>query len=132
MAYVAFIDDEHGPIDYYVRALRHKGHFVKQMDSVAKFFSHLDNEESADIYVVDIMMPTQGDPRLKEAAHGLASGIALHKEIRRKHADVPIIILTSIANPEVLDGLTLEKNTTLESKIDTLPFELVDLIESRV
>lgn len=131
MAKVVFIDDEHGPMDYYVRALKAKGHEVNQMDSVEKFLDHLDNEPLADVYVVDIMMPTRGNPRLKDAADGLATGIALHREIRRKYPAVPIILLTSIANPDVLDELRLEPKTTLESKIDTLPFELAQLVSEK-
>ena len=34
MARIAFVDDEHGPIDYYVDALRESGHDVEQIDTV--------------------------------------------------------------------------------------------------
>jgi CheY-like chemotaxis protein len=129
MANVALIDDEHGPIDYYVQALSEMGHQVEHFDTVEKAFAHLDGGQLADLYVVDIMMPTIGHPRLKDAADGLASGIILHREIRRKSPTVPIIVLTSISNPEILKGLLLEPNTRIESKIDTLPFELVSFVE---
>ena len=131
MANIALIDDEHGPIDYYVEALNECGHNVDHLDSVEKALAHIDAGRAADLYVVDIMMPTYGHPRLKDAADGLASGIVLHREIRRKFQDVPILVLTSISNPDVLEGLLLdENNTRLESKIDTLPFELVDIVET--
>lgn len=130
MAYVAFVDDEHGPIDYYLDALKAKGHQVQRLDTVEDLFAHLAENKPADIYVVDILMPTHGHPQLKEASDGLATGIVLHREIRRAFQDVPIIMLTSISNPDVLEGLTLEANTRVESKIDTLPFELADIVDS--
>ena len=130
MAHIIFIDDEHSPIDYYIDALVTHGHQVDGIDTVERLFTHLDAAKPADIYVVDIMMPTHGHPRLEEAADGLASGIVLHREIRRAFPEVPIIVLTSIANPDILKGLRLEINTRLKSKIDTLPFELAEEIES--
>jgi DNA-binding NarL/FixJ family response regulator len=132
MAHVALIDDEHGPIDYYEQALTESGHRVERFDTVEGVFVHLENKRPADIYVVDIMMPTHGHPRLKEAANGLASGIVLHREIRNVFPNVPIIILTSISNPEILESLPVDEKTRIESKIDILPFELVGIIESVV
>lgn len=130
MAKIVFIDDERGPIDYYVKALNEGGHQVQKLDTVEEVFAHLEARKPADIYVVDIMMPTHGHPRLKDAAGGLASGIVLHREIRRAFPAVPIILLTSIANPDILEGLSLETHTEIKSKIDTLPFELVDDVET--
>lgn len=132
MSRVAFIDDDHGPIDYYVEALTEKGHEVEQFDNVEAFFSHLDQGKPADIYIVDIMMPTHGNPRLRESADGLASGVVLHREIRRLFPEVPIILLTSISNQEILDGLPIEPNTQVESKIDTLPFELANIVDEKL
>ncbi len=128
MATIVFIDDEHGPIDYYVQALSESGHQVERFDTVEKTFAHLDTRRTADIYVVDIMMPTHGHLRLKDSADGLASGVVIHREIRRVFPKVPIIMLTSISNPEILGGLPLEENTRIESKIDTLPYELVEIV----
>lgn len=129
MANIAFIDDEKGPIDYYVDALKENGHNVERLDSVEKALAHVDAGQAADLYVVDIMMPTHGHPRLKDAAEGLSTGIVLHREIRRRFPNVSILVLTSISNPEILHGLSVENNTRLESKIDTLPFELVGVVE---
>jgi DNA-binding NtrC family response regulator len=130
MANVVLIDDEHGPIDFYVQALTEGEHSVEQLDTVEKLLAHLDKGVAADVYVVDIMMPTHGNPQMRAAADGLASGIVLHKRIRERFPNVPIIMLTSISNPAVIAGLQVESNTRIESKVDTLPSDLVDLVNS--
>src|SRR5579872_1797717 len=132
MANIILIDDEHGPIDLYADALREAGHQVEQLDTVEKVFDHLDKKKPADLYIVDIMIPTHGHDQMKAAADGLASGIMLHKKIRRLFSKVPIIILTAISNPEIISGLRVEGNTTIQSKIDTLPSDLVERVGSQL
>ncbi|MGA3284043.1 MAG: response regulator [Verrucomicrobiota bacterium] len=127
MARIVLIDDEHGPVDYYVQALVDSGHEVAHLDTVDKVFEYLQNPKPADLFVVDIMMPTLGRPELKDAAEGLATGIVFWHQIRERFPGVPIIILTSVANPEILEGLPFDNKTQIESKIDTLPFELAEV-----
>lgn len=131
MPKVALIDDEYGPIEYYHKALIEQGMVVERIDNVQDALAHIDRGIALDAYVVDIMMPTLGlkDPRMQETANGLATGIMLHRELRKAFPAVPIFILTSISNPDILEGIPTQDNTELLSKIETLPFELAALVK---
>jgi CheY-like chemotaxis protein len=84
----------------------------------------------ADLYVLDLMMPAGDALDLETAGFGLTSGIEIFRRLRSKFPTVPVIILTSVSNPAILDALPLDENTIKEAKIDVLPSELVGRVNS--
>lgn len=129
MAKILIIDDEHGPIEYYADALRERGYQVEHLDNVREVEALLVGPSDIDLFVVDIMMPTHGLPRYKNTNHGLATGLEVARAIRAQNPKVPIIMLTAIGTPEILDEIPVDDIMQVESKIETLPFELADIVD---
>ena len=130
MARIVFIDDDHGPMDLYVKALRAAGHHVTHLDTVAAALDHAQEATSPpDLYVLDIMMPVEDALDLKEAGYGLTSGIVIYRRIRERFPMVPVTILTSVSSTRILNDLPLDDYTQWMAKIDVLPFELAHRIE---
>jgi len=130
---VVLIDDEHGPMDLYVRALREAAFRVKHLDSVAVALEHIREARTpADLYILDLMMPPGDAMDLETAGYGLKSGVELHRCLRARWSNVPVIVLTSVSNPSILDLLPFDENTTCEAKIDVLPFELVEIVRLKL
>ncbi|MFN0079995.1 MAG: response regulator [Prosthecobacter sp.] len=127
---VVIIDDEHGTTDLYVKALRMAEFEVRHIDNVKDALAHFQGDGSTpDIYILDLMMPPGDEIKLEESGFGLSTGIVLYRRLREKHPNLPVIILTSVSNPEILGLLPLDDNTRREAKIDVMPFELVEKIK---
>ena len=131
MTNIVLIDDNHGPMDLYVRALQVSGFEVQHLDSVESAVSHVQSvAEPAGLYIIDVMMPPQEALDLEESSYGLTSGILIYRRLRKKFPAVPVIILTNISTPGILEELPVEHaRTTVEAKIDVLPFDLVGKVK---
>jgi len=133
MKKVIVIDDEHGPIEFYVRALRDAGFSVEQLDTVEAALKHItEAEQPADIYILDIMMPPGKALTLDQAGYGLTSGVEIHHRLRTRFPTVPVIVLTNISHPKILELLPFDEFTTREAKIEVLPFDLVERVKERI
>jgi DNA-binding response OmpR family regulator len=120
-------------MEFYVRALRESGFGVEQLDTVEAALKHIaEVQQSPDIYILDIMMPPGNALTLEEAGYGLTSGVAIYRRLRAKFPRVPVIVLTNISNPKILDLLPFDDFTTREAKIAVLPLELVDIVKQRI
>lgn len=122
---IAIIDDEHGTTDLYVKALQMAGLDVEHFDNVRDGLANIEGSDSPpDLYVIDLMMPPDDEIGLEEAGFGLSTGIVLYRRVRERYPSIPIIILTCVSNPEILQLLPVDENTFREAKIDIMPFEL--------
>lgn len=130
MPKITLIDDEHGPMDFYVIALRKSGFEVEHLDNVADALKHIaETPTPSDFYIIDLMMPVgESGLNLERAKYGLASGIEIHRQLRQRFATVPVMILTSVSNPTIIGAIPFDDRTTCEAKIEVLPFELVDKV----
>jgi len=127
---IIVIDDSRGPIEYYIEALELSGYAVRHISTTREALAHIDNEEPVDLYVVDIMIPV-GDSGLdvKQSNYGMTTGLLLRERLRRKYKKMPILILTNVSAPEILDALPKDPATMILSKPDLLPFELVIVVD---
>lgn len=126
MATITLIDDEHAPMDLYVRALRQSGFEIQHLDSVELALKHIrEAEVPSDLYIIDLMMPPGTALDLEAAGFGLKSGIIVHRQLRQRFPSVPVIVLTSVSNPSILEAIPFDEHTKREAKIDVLPFQLV-------
>jgi DNA-binding response OmpR family regulator len=133
MPTVVLIDDEHGPMDYYVAALQEHGFDVAHLDTVQAALDHIEGAtKPPDVYILDIMMPPGDALDLREAGYGLTSGLQIHKRIRARFPKARIIVLTSISNPSILKGLPLDEYTECKAKIQVLPFELAEVCKGPI
>lgn len=147
-------------MDLYVRALKQSGFDVEHLDSVAKALQHIkETENPSDLYIIDLMMPPGDALNLEDTRYGLSSGveihrtlrkagqvdaesletmssfgltsgIAIHGRLRQRFISVPVIILTSVSNPAIINAIPFDALTRREAKIEVLPFELVEKVRS--
>jgi CheY-like chemotaxis protein len=139
---VAFIDDDDGPILYYEQALKDSGLEVVRLKTLKAALDYIqDPFLNPDMWIIDVMMPI-GDESLvvggvevaQSTSLGLGAGLLLYKLVKERHPLGPVVLLTSITTPQLLDDIErgLHEGDTCEAKLDTLPSDLVGLINKRM
>jgi len=140
MPNVVIIDDDHGPIDQYVKALRKAGYYVEHLDTLSAAFRHIRDTSSApDIYILDMMMSLGEDTSdwpadfsEQEAGFGMTAGLAIFRRVRARFPSVPVILLTSVAEPGILENMPFDEHCTVEFKINLLPLAMVNRVKQRI
>ena len=138
---VVFIDDDEGPMEFYEDALRDGGYNIERIYSVLRALDYIQNTDAQPLlWLVDLMMQiedesvkVEGQPLIKLASLGLASGRVLYRQIRRKFPDTLVMLLTNMSTPEILDELESEMdvNASCIAKMAMMPSELVALIKKK-
>jgi DNA-binding response OmpR family regulator len=125
---VVLIDDDHGPMDYYVEAMETRGFVVTQFDSVDETYKWLDDVDTPppDLVVVDIMLPPQTRLAAEQTDNGVRSGVFVARDILKKWPTMPILVLTNRPEPGVT-GL-LPAGTKVIAKFETAPFGFADFV----
>jgi DNA-binding NarL/FixJ family response regulator len=125
---IILIDDDHGPMEYYVKALRMRGFDVRQIDSTDEAFEWLSDMEGKppDIVVVDMMMPPGKRLTQEETVFGLKSGVFIAKAIREKYSNLILVALTNHNDPNVIEELPT--GTKCRPKFEISPFGFADFI----
>jgi len=139
---VAFIDDENGPIIYYEMALIDAGFVVTRLHTFSEALDFIRNASlRPDFWIVDVMMPIEdatlcvnGIPVIETTNMGLAAGLLLYKKIKETDDRAPVMLLTSIATPSLLNNIeeSLLEDDTCEAKLDLLPSELALQVTKRL
>jgi len=128
---ILLIDDDHGPMDYFVEALRHRGCTVEHIDTVDGFFERLDHASEPpdfDIAIIDMMLP-HGERLSREMTNGgLKSGIAIVQAIKRKFPHLPIVAFSNYDVPEV--RASLPADVKFITKFEVSPFDFADFIKT--
>src|SRR5688572_21561640 len=118
---ILFIDDEPRELDSHRRELEMSGYsvfFKADVDDALEFLDQNVNEVK--LLIVDIMMPV--GEAFKDAPHdGLRTGLDLYERIRTKFNELPIVILTHVADEGVRDTFNNEPNCWFRRKEDVLP-----------
>ncbi|HEY0550783.1 MAG TPA: response regulator [Verrucomicrobiae bacterium] len=152
---ILLIDDDHGPMDYFVDALRHRGFEVEHIDTVDSFFKRLEVAPippDFDFVVVDMMMPHGKRLTREETDGGLTSGlkmahairqkypllredvfpagVAHAKAVREKFPSVPIVAFSNYNDPEII--AQLPEGVKTKAKFETSPFEFADFIKALI
>lgn len=134
---VVFIDDDDGAMELYEESLHDAGFAVHRIHEVPEALHYIRTAEDLPVcWIVDLMMPVldkdlrvDGQLVAKLARHGLASGQVLYEQIRARpsFAKSPVLILTSVPNPEILSSMEADMDDShlaIEAKIAVLPSEL--------
>lgn len=139
---IAFIDDDNGPIVYYVMALEDAGFEVLRLHTFTEALDFItSSSRRPDFWIVDLMMAIEdaalrvdGIPVIETTNMGLAAGLLLYRKIKESSLNSPSIVLTSIPTPQILDQIenSLEAGDTCEAKLDLLPHELALKVRSRI
>ena len=123
------VDDDKEPMRYYVMALEQEGFKVAQCfkPAIALDYAEKRSSEIAAV-ILDVMMPPGVKYTASETNHGLKTGVFLIKDLRKKLADVPVIILTNVTNSETLKEFDQGTLVKVIQKMDCPPFSLVELV----
>jgi len=151
---ILLVDDDHGPMNYFVDALRQRGFEVEHVDTVDGFFDRLDRAPTTpdfDIAIIDMMMPFGTRLNQEETEAGLKSGVEIAKAIRKKypflepeslagpghvHAirkkypSLPIVVFSNLREPTLLD--LLPADVKVKAKFEIAPFDFADFISTLV
>ena len=125
---IILIDDDHGPMEYYVEALRSRGFAVIHIDSADKAFEWLEDRgtKEPDLVIVDIMMPPGSRLTLEETNRGLWSGVFIARAVRDKFPGLPLVGLTNKPSDDV--GEKLPVGTPMKAKFEINPFAFAEFV----
>ena len=139
---VALIDDDDGPILYYEQALKDSGLEIVRLKAFKAALGYVqDPLSNPDAWIIDVMMPiedellvVEGVEATRSTALGLGAGLLLYKMVKARHPQTPVILLTSITTPQLLNDIerSLRDQDTCEPKLDTLPSDLVNIVTERM
>lgn len=140
---VVFIDDEDsqtGPMNFYEDALAAEGYEVERIRELPTALDYIRiTDDKPVLWMVDVMMPVlidtlevDGERLINAASRGLASGRVLYRQIRKRFTQAPVILLTNVTTPQILESLEAEmdERAVCEAKIAVLPSDLVVLVNS--
>ena len=139
---VALIDDDDGPILYYEAALKDAGYVVIRIKSFKEALDFIMKPQPVpDFWIIDVMMPIKdenlmidGTEAIRLTSLGLGAGLVLYQKLKKAAPNAPALLLTSITTPILLNQIeqSLEQDDKCEAKLDTLPSDLVRIVNSRL
>jgi two-component system, OmpR family, catabolic regulation response regulator CreB len=117
---IAWIEDDAPVIESLIYPLKKEGFVIQKFVTVAEAKGALDAIRSADLILLDVILP----PGAGEKALTRYPGQDLLREWRSASLELPpVIVLTAVRNPEVLDDLRRMGVAHIISK-PTLPSDL--------
>ena len=127
---IVLIDDDHGPMDLFVQALKERGFDVSHLDRTALAVEFVNKEEgdAPALIIMDLMMP-YGTLDPGETKNGVQTGAVLINLIRRnpRLRFTPIICLSNYDNEEEARQM-VGPAIPFVGKYETTPFEFADSI----
>ena len=126
---ILLIDDERLVMQYYVRELKRVGFQVKQCfdpDSTFEFIEKKKPEIS--LIILDIMMLPGKKYQGADTENGLRTGLFILNDLRDKFPDVPIVVLTNVADVNTLKQFQGIPQLSILQKLDCTPRCLVQTI----
>lgn len=128
MAKILFVDDENRRTQVYLEELRQSGYDAVLKTETDAAFEYLQQNQDIDVLILDIMMPP-GVKFADKTEQGLNTGVILYDEIRTIAPNLPILVLTNVADRSVAQKFHEDDNCWFHQKSDLLPFELADEIQ---
>lgn len=112
---------------YYAEALREADFEVTEVIGPDDALSELAAEGARfDLVVLDIMMPPGEAYKEVNTLEGLRTGVFLGSTLRERYPNLPVVVLTNLANPQILSQVRELRNVKATfSKTSCPPFELV-------
>lgn len=127
---IILIDDDHGPMDLYVQALRERGFEVRHIDQTDEAVTFAMQTEGSlpALIIVDLMMP-YGKLGAEKTEFGIKTGAEIIKLIRANDRlkRVAIICLSNYDNQETAAHM-IGPGIPFVGKYETVPFEFADAI----
>lgn len=106
--HVILIDDDHGPMDYYIEMLKAEGFEVEHIDETDTALHRIQSWPQADppaLFAVDMMMPHGTAFTALETEDGLHTGARLIKACREHFPNTLTVCLTNFNGIEEVRAL---------------------------
>ncbi|MGQ9595003.1 MAG: response regulator [Anaerolineae bacterium] len=99
---IAWIEDDTDVIDPVVGLLEQEGHRILRLRSVREALDAVGLIRECDLLLLDVILPP-GEP---DKEYNRYAGVDLIRQLREQHGvQVPIVVLTVVVNPEILEQL---------------------------
>jgi DNA-binding response OmpR family regulator len=128
---IVLIDDDRYNTSLYEMGLTRQGFRVTVYRDPDEALQALMGEQpGADLVILDLSMPPKGAFREEPTHGGLATGVLLFDRLRKRHSQLPIVILTNVIQDEILDKLYQGESrpNLILRKLDCGPLDLPDHI----
>lgn len=123
------IDDEVVANRAYVEVLHAAGYEVEQRQDPDEAWSYLESHGSAiALVILDIMMKAGERYKGKPTRSGIDTGLFCLNELRGSYPNLPIIVLTNVANKDTLARVPETAQVHLEQKPKCQPSRLVGVV----
>ena len=125
VAEIVVVDDDYAS-EILVEQLRFRGHDVTRLASVDDALANMDKIASSDLLVLDIIMAPSPDAKKSDIYGGMASGMTVFREVRKRNTKLPILAYTATSDADIIESLSNSPNTTYCSRWN--PPTLQDLV----
>jgi CheY-like chemotaxis protein len=106
---------------YYADALRDRGYVLTEVNSIDRALEVLGIQQF-DLILLDVMMPPGKALAEADTAAGMRTGVVFADHLAKAYPDMPVVILTMVANPSALNLLRNKPNVKeILYKIDNPP-----------
>jgi len=103
MKNILFIDDDYKRLSSHFEMLRIQGYTVNAVTSAKEALEEFrENKDKYDLIILDIMMPKDEFTR-EETSFGRTTGLVLLKKFREISEEIPIIVLTVLRDPTIME-----------------------------
>lgn len=128
MARVAIIDDDLA-MDILTDGLHFRGHDAYRIATVADALREIERIVSADLVVLDIIMPWPQDRPATGLTGDRTAGMEVLRDIRRQSQNLPVIAYSATQDASVVDAIADDQYTSFVSKWEGRSVrELISLI----
>lgn len=130
------IDDDYGPMSYFVEALRMQELDVTHIATTDAALDWIADGKNAEpnIFIVDVMMP-HGRLPAEETDSGLKTGYHIMREIVKRYPNAPIVCLTNINHAEQTAAeiaLFADRGIKHIAKFETAPFAFAKTVKDMI
>lgn len=115
MASVVVIDDDLA-MDLLSDSLRYRGHEAYRIPSADIALREIDKIVSADLVVLDIIMPWPEERTMSGLSGASTAGMEIFREIRKQSRDIPIIAYSASQDTAVIDTIGDDPHSAFISK----------------
>ena len=122
---ILFIDDESRHMGSYRDELKLSGCevvFESDTDGAWEFFEK--NTHRIELIILDIMMPPGKSFEDADTEEGRRTGVHFYHRVRERAPELPVIILTNVADDDLMDSFRDDENCWYFEKMRYMPFEI--------
>ena len=121
MARIYLVDDDYAS-GLIVENLRLRGHDARRISSAADALENLDDIVGSDLVILDLIMPRPEGASETTADGALSTGMLVFRELRRRRADLPILVYTANQDAALVDIITADPHARYLSRWSTPKF----------